>query len=73
MASRVAPAGGNQDRGPAAMAIYWSQTGIAMFIVAARFYARNMIKGVGPDDWFMLVTLVSNRMSVPPNNDGTKT
>lgn len=64
MASRVVPEGGNQDRGPAALAIYWSETGIAILIVAARFYARLMIKGVGRDDWFMLVTLVT---SSPPD------
>lgn len=66
MASPVVPTGGNQDRGPAAVAIYWSQTGVAILIVAARFYARTMIKGIGRDDWFMLATLVSNHMRDSP-------
>lgn len=63
MASQIFPTGGNQDRGPAAVAIYWTETGIAILIVAARFYARTMIKSVGRDDWFMLATLVSTQES----------
>lgn len=70
MASQIVPTGGNQDLGPATMAIFWTETGIAILIVAARFYARTMIKGVGRDDWFMLATLVSNhtRTSSPASH-----
>lgn len=48
-----------EDRGPAAVAIYWIQIGIASIVVAARFYIRKRMTLTGPDDWLMLVTLVS--------------
>lgn len=60
MAANVVPTDGNHDRGPAVVALFWSETGIAIVIVAARFYARTLIKAVGQDDWLMLATLVSN-------------
>lgn len=48
-----------EDRGPAAVAVYWTQVGIATFVVAARFYTRKRMRTTGVDDWLMLVTLVS--------------
>lgn len=41
------------------MGIYWTQAIVAMVIVSGRFYARNMIRALGADDWWMLVNLVS--------------
>jgi len=48
-----------EDRGPAAVAVYWTQIGIATVVVAARFYTRRRMRLTGADDWLMLVTLVS--------------
>ncbi|MCJ1236912.1 hypothetical protein MMC14_004895 [Varicellaria rhodocarpa] len=46
------------DRGNAITAIYWVQGVIVIVIVAARFYARRMIRARGADDWWMLLTLL---------------
>ncbi|KAF7902746.1 hypothetical protein EAF00_002649 [Botryotinia globosa] len=51
------PAGGDVDRGITASIIVLTQIAFAFVIVMARFYARIMIKGLGRDDWIMLVTL----------------
>lgn len=48
----------DQDRGSAIIVIFWIQASVAMAIVAARFWARILIKSVGIDDWLMLFTLV---------------
>ena len=53
------PAGGNQDRGPAAMTIYWTQVAIAILVILMRFYTHIIIHALGTDDWLMLATLVS--------------
>ncbi|KAM3071006.1 hypothetical protein ACMFMG_009912 [Clarireedia jacksonii] len=52
------PAGGDVDRGRTATIIVMVQISIAILIVAARFYARYMIKNLGKDDWCMLFTLI---------------
>jgi hypothetical protein len=49
-----------EDRGPTAVAVYWTQVGVATVIVAARFYTRKRMRMTGVDDWLMLVTLVSS-------------
>ncbi|ESZ98102.1 hypothetical protein SBOR_1481 [Sclerotinia borealis F-4128] len=51
------PGGGDVDRGRTASIIVLTQVAFAFMIVMARFYARIMIKGLGKDDWAMLVTL----------------
>lgn len=53
------PAGGDQDRGPQLMAMFWVETILAIAILSARFYVRHAIRGLGPDDWMMLITVVS--------------
>lgn len=52
------PASGDQDRGPAIMAIVWTQGAISTLVVAIRFAARISIMAVGMDDWVMLFTLI---------------
>jgi len=47
------------DRGPTAVAVHWPQVGVAIVVVAARFYTRKRMRITGVDDWLMLVTLVS--------------
>ena len=54
----ASPSDHTEDRGPAAMAIYWTQVGIAIIIVATRLYTRQRMKITGIDDWLMLITLV---------------
>lgn len=48
----------NDNRGPAAVTVFWTLSGIAAVVVAARFYARWMIKSIRADDWMMLFSLV---------------
>lgn len=48
----------NEDRGEAAIAVFWSLTAIATLVVGLRFYSRWLIGGIKLDDWFILFTLV---------------
>lgn len=56
--SNSPPTGGDIDRGPELLAIFWTEAALSIMIVAARFYCRRVIKVVGADDWTMLVTVV---------------
>ena len=53
------PAGGDRDRGPGLVALFWTECALAMIIVGLRFYARISIRNLGADDWMMLFTVVS--------------
>lgn len=55
------PAWAYEDRGQAVMAIYWTETAIALVFVLARLYARTTLRSLGTDDLFMLISLVSLR------------
>ena len=46
----ITPPGGNEDRGPSAVAISWDQALIAVLITAGRLFARSTIKAVEADD-----------------------
>ncbi|PSN71815.1 hypothetical protein BS50DRAFT_629941 [Corynespora cassiicola Philippines] len=48
----------NDNRGPAITAIFWVLTCVAAFVVAARFYARWLIRNIGVDDWMILFSWV---------------
>jgi hypothetical protein len=48
----------NEDRGQAAIAVFWSLTSIATLVVGLRFYSRWLISGPKIDDWVILFTLV---------------
>ncbi|PWY85558.1 integral membrane protein [Aspergillus eucalypticola CBS 122712] len=52
------PAGGDQNRGPALVAIYWAETSFAILAVALRLYGRKLINGFGADDYMMVFTLL---------------
>ena len=54
------PAGGDQDRGPGLIGMFWTECALAMIIVGLRFYARISIRNLGADDWMMLFTVVSS-------------
>lgn len=54
------PPGGDQDLGPAVMAVLWTETAIAILAVAARFAGRWLVHRTGWDDWLMLLTLVGD-------------
>lgn len=54
------PVGGNQNRGPQLMAMFWTESAICILLLSLRFYARISIRGVGYDDWMMLATVVGN-------------
>ena len=59
------PDGGDVDRGPAMLGIFWTETALSIVIVASRFYSRYVIKGIGSDDWAMLSTLVCSSRCMP--------
>jgi hypothetical protein len=65
-----APAGGNQDRGPQTIAIFWAEAGFALIVVALRIWGRVMIHQLGSDDYVMLFTLVSPPSSVSMRFEG---
>lgn len=50
----------NEDRGPKLVALFWSLIAVAYLFVAARFYARHVIRGIGLDDWMILVSIVGS-------------
>jgi len=52
------PPGGNQDRGPQLVALYWVESAVAIIVVAMRLWGRMMIRGTSYDDYVMLLTLV---------------
>lgn len=52
------PSGGDQDRGPALMAMWWTELSISIIMVAMRMYSHYRLKNVGVDDWFMVTALV---------------
>ncbi|OAQ65152.1 hypothetical protein VFPPC_06312 [Pochonia chlamydosporia 170] len=56
-ASNHEPAGGDVDRGPQAMILFWVTASIAIIVVALRFLGRRMRQSLGGDDWMMLITL----------------
>ena len=49
-----------ENRGTAAIAVYWAMGIIAIIVISLRFYARVALRSLGADDWLMLVTLVSD-------------
>ena len=57
-----APPGGDADRGPALVALFWTESAVAILFIVSRFYARWTIRAVGKDDWMMLFTLVSKHL-----------
>ena len=59
---KVSPVGPAEDRGKAVIIIFWVQLSLAMTTVAARFWARYIIKRFGRDDWLMLFTLVYSHL-----------
>ncbi|KAF2678561.1 hypothetical protein K458DRAFT_463462 [Lentithecium fluviatile CBS 122367] len=48
----------DEDRGPRLVAVVWSLNAVAFFVVAARFYARRLIRGIGLDDWMVLISMI---------------
>ncbi|KAF7885516.1 uncharacterized protein EAF02_004025 [Botrytis sinoallii] len=52
------PADGDQDRGGAVIAVYWSIAAVAMLVVGLRFYSRRLVRAIGADDWLMLISLI---------------
>ena len=53
------PPDGDQNRGPALIAIFWVMTVVVINTLALRFYSRIRIREIGADDWMMLFTAVS--------------
>jgi hypothetical protein len=53
------PAGGDQDRGPYVVAIFWAMVAVLVVVVSMRLWGRYMIGKTGADDWMMVFTVVS--------------
>ena len=49
----------DDNRGPVVGAIMWTETGLAILIVALRFHVRRAAKSLAGDDWLMLLALVN--------------
>ena len=62
MSSTEAPAGGNQNRGPHLIGIFWAEAALASLIILLRISGRLMIRQLGLDDYMMIFTLVSGRL-----------
>ena len=61
MAVLEAPAGGDQDRAPGILALTWIECSISVIAVTLRIFTRAVIiRRVGLDDIFILVTLVTS-------------
>ncbi|KAL2048480.1 hypothetical protein N7G274_000392 [Stereocaulon virgatum] len=52
------PTGGDQDRGPVLLAMWWTELSISIIMVILRISSRFKLKSVGIDDWFMVAALV---------------
>lgn len=52
------PVDDDHNRGPALMAVFWIQCGIAIVFVSLRCYARHLIRNLGKDDWIMVAAAV---------------
>ena len=52
------PTGGDQDRGPVLLAMWWTELSISIIMVMMRMSSRFKLKSVGVDDWFMVAALV---------------
>ncbi|KAJ5281523.1 integral membrane protein [Penicillium angulare] len=55
--SAAAPPGGDQNRGPALVAIYWTESAFATIAVLLRLYGRRLIRNFGADDYVMVFAL----------------
>ncbi len=55
-----APAGGDQNKAPGLLALTWIEFSISLIVVVLRLFTRALIvRHVGLDDIFIVVTLVS--------------
>ena len=55
------PVGGDQNRGPALLAVTWLFTGLASLIVSFRLFSRvKILKETALDDGFIILSLVSS-------------
>ena len=59
MESLPKPEGGDVDRGPALLAMWWTELSICIVMVAMRVYSRIKLRSWGIDDWLMLTALAS--------------
>ncbi|PYH77001.1 integral membrane protein [Aspergillus uvarum CBS 121591] len=58
MATTEPPQGGDLDRGPAIMAVFWTEAAVAVTALALRLYGRRLVKGFGVDDYIMTFTIL---------------
>lgn len=52
------PPEGDQNRGPALLAMFWTETAISIIILGMRMWSRHKLKNFGIDDWVMGLTVV---------------
>lgn len=55
----VAPRDGDFNRSSWLLPVFWTEVGIAIVVVALRFYTQYVRRSTGADDWTMLVSLVN--------------
>ena len=52
------PPDGDQNRDGAMLAVFWAPFPITVLVVSLRLLARTMIKGLGADDFLIVVSWV---------------
>ncbi|KAK0511295.1 hypothetical protein JMJ35_005868 [Cladonia borealis] len=52
------PAGGDQNRGPSLLAMWWTEVSISIIMVIMRLCSRYRLKNVGIDDWLIVAALI---------------
>ena len=52
------PAGGDENRGPSLLAMWWTEVSISIIMVTMRLCSRWKLKNIGIDDWLMVTALV---------------
>lgn len=57
----------DEDRGPRLEAAYWTWSAVSILMLCLRMYARVKIRGLGWDDWMMLITVVCSQASHKSN------
>ncbi|KAH8742343.1 integral membrane protein [Diaporthe sp. PMI_573] len=48
----------DEDRGPRLEAAYWTWSAVSILMLCLRIYARVKIRGLGWDDWMMVITVI---------------
>jgi hypothetical protein len=60
------PPGGDENRGPRLIAVYWVMNAVSVAVICLRLYGRRLIRGFGVDDYMMIFTSVGPQTPLFP-------